>query len=673
PSPKGAPTAAPGATPATAKGTPGAPARIPAAVPQQSVAIYVYPDDANAGGMAARTAESIARRAQSEGWKTLNDPRVPELLERSPDDLARTADALSTARAAYKEALEENGRLRLDAAQADLQKSKESLLDAAAAPDYVALRQVHLYLGVVALNLGQQDQAMAQLRSVAFLAPNLALNKDLYAPSILDAFAAAKASLATSAKGALRIEVDGAKNALVIFDGVSRGTAPKTLTDLPEGEHYLEVRAPGASPQLLAVSVFPSMETPTIVTMRSAGASLRQSWARDGAEAGAVALARIVDADRIVLGSVRSTVTGVNAYQVRAAAFDVSLARKIQYAETGATKDPGANEPRLQKLATQLFKKSLTQPSAGSISSYAALLATRDRFLDRDSTLLTAELGYARQDHVFDAHGHYVSGTKDADPGNGERGFKLYTEERMTMHVRYGVKDVIALVVDVPVIAKTLTFRENGADTKATASGLGDVVAGLDIRLPRYESPRLALLYLAARAKLPSGASATPGFIHNYDRLLLGTGQFDLYGGVGGVIAMGDDNRADFEVGYTSRLPGRVNWSDNDGSPHYVNIGDEEHVHVDGARQVTRFFAAEADLDFTHRHATQHLRDPITEEDKAREMYLVNLALTGRMQVSESSEAGISLQHPVWGKITKTLFPVDVTGPHVSAWYSLRF
>lgn len=669
----------PGALAARKAGPPtkaSGPARTSSSAPApaaQTVVIHVWPEDANAPGVAAHTGSTIARRAQLQNFRPVSDARVSELLDRSPDDLERTADALEAAKAAYKEALEENGRLRLDAAQADLQKARDSLLDAAASPDYAALRQVHLYQAIVALNRGDEDAAAAQFRSVAFLAPAMTLDKDLYAPSVQEAFLAAKKSIAGAQRGALRIEVDGARNALVIFDGVPKGNAPKTLTGIPEGEHYLEVRAAGASPQLLAVTVFPAIETPTIVTMRSSGPSLRQAWTHVSAEKGAVALARIVGADRIVLGSVRSTVTGVAAYSIRAAAFDVSLGRRIQVADTSATRDPAASQSRLERLAQQLFRRPASEVAGNGESSYPVLLATRDRFVERDGTLLTVEVGVAQQDHVFDAHGKYVSASKDANPGAGEDGFSHYFEQRAVIHARYGLHDLATLVVDVPIVAKSLTYDDGNGKQKATASGLGDVTFGVDVRLPRYETPRLALLYLATRAKMPTGASATPHFLHQFDRVLLGSGQFDLYAGVGGAVPFGDKTRMGFEFGYTSRLPGRVDWSDRDGNPHYVNVGDEEHVHLDGARTVTRFLAPEIDLDFTHRHATQHYPDPITGDDKAREMYLVNLSLAAHMQLSERQSAGGSFSYPVWGKETKTFFPLDVTGPRLSIYYGLRF
>jgi len=131
--------------------------------------------------------------------------------------------------------------------------------------------------------------------------------------------------------------------------------------------------------------------------------------------------------------------------------------------------------------------------------------------------------------------------------------------------------------------------------------------------------------------------------------------------------------RVGFEAGYNARLPDRVNYAAN-GQPAFLNIGDEEHLHLEGSDQVMRWLAPEIALDFTHRHATQKFQDPVTHDDaKAREMYLLNLGLSARAQLSERTEAGATFEHPLWGKITKTLFPLDVTGPRFYAYYGVRF
>lgn len=661
-----APTPVAAATPVAAPSQQATPA------PLQSAAIYVYADDSNASKIASRATDAFVRRAQTDGWRPVSDPRIPDLLERAPADLVRTADALALARASYKDGLEQNGRLRLDGAEEALLRAKDALLEAAAAPDYNGLRQVHLYLGIVALNQGQPDVAAGQFRSLAFLAPAMVLSRDVFPPSVQEAFASAKRSIATGSKGALRVEVDGVKTATLIFDGVPKGSSPKTLLDLPEGEHYLEVRAPGFIPQLVAVNVLPALETPTIVTLRPAGPSLRSTWMDARGEAGAAALARIVEADRLVLGAVRTTVTGVSPFTVRGAAFDAALARRVQGGD--AAVNNASADPKLQKLAQLLFRAAPTGGAAAG-ASYAALVAARERFLDRDSTLLTLEAGGAWQDHVFDAHGSLKRATLDA--GGDDFGFKSYVETRAVIHARYGLREQVTLVLDVPLLTRELIYDFDDGNgtrkTKRTASGLGDVVLGADIRLPAYESPLLAMLYLSARVKMPSGQSTTPDFLRHYRKLVMGSGQWDVYGGVGGLLASGNA-RLGFEAGYNARLPDRVNYAGDQGAPQFLNIGDEEHLHLDASDQISRWLAPELFFDFTHRHATQHFQDPVSHDGaKAREMYLANLGAAVRLQISERTEAGAAFQHPVWGRITKTLFPLDVTGPRGWIYYGVRF
>lgn len=651
----------------------------PAATPPV-VVIHVYPDDGGAAATAAKTLDVLSKRAAAEGWKVTSEPRVAELLDRSPEDLVRAADALAAARAAYADALEQNSRLRLDQAQEALLRAKGAFVEASAAPMLAELRNVHLYLGIVSQNLGQPEAAAASFRTVVFLAPQLTLKTDVFPPSVVESFAEARRGVPTGAKGGLKIEAD-ARGAVVILDGVAKGSAPRVLNDLPEGTHYLEIRAPGMSPHLQPIEVVAGIETPVVVSLKPAAVTLRQLWFDERGELGAAAIARILQARRLILSSARTTVAGVSPFAVRGAAFDASPARKAQSAEAATTRDAPTTDERLSKLADTLFKV----PRATQGSTVASVAARRARILERDSALVTFETGGAYQSMMFDGHGRYVSATNytQDNAGSPDHGFDYYYETRTRLNLQYGLREKVTVVMTVPFFTKELhyaydddfdgTIDSDEEDVKRDDVGIGDIVAGADVRIPRFERGALSLVYVSGRVKLPTGASTTEGFLRQHRQLIMGSGQFDLYAGIGAVLPSGTW-RLGGEVGYLARLPDRV-WYHNIGrARRHLNPGDEEQMRLNVAKHMGRWLAPELFLDFTHRHATQDFVDPITHQfGEAREMFLVNMGLAFRAEFSEKTTAGLVLQHPVWGKTTTTFFPLDVTGPRVALYYGVRY
>ena len=71
---------------------PETPTSDPSAAPP-AVVIHVYPEDGGAAATATKTLDVLSRRATAEGWKVTSEPRVSELLDRSPEDLVRAANA----------------------------------------------------------------------------------------------------------------------------------------------------------------------------------------------------------------------------------------------------------------------------------------------------------------------------------------------------------------------------------------------------------------------------------------------------------------------------------------------------------------------------------------------------------------------------------------------------
>src|SRR5207237_8185954 len=95
-----------------------------------------------------------------------------------------------------------------------------------------------------------------------------------------------------------------------------------------------------------------------------------------GADGGATAIARILQVDRVVIGSARSTVTGVSPFAIRAAAFDSETRKRAESSEIAATRDPPTTDQRLVGLAEILFRRT---NGAGRVSS-AAIGSRRHRF-----------------------------------------------------------------------------------------------------------------------------------------------------------------------------------------------------------------------------------------------------------------------------------------------------
>lgn len=654
-----------------------APSAALAADPPQTAIVHVYAEDAASSPIAAQLADAMVKRANGSGrWRASTDKTAGELLERAPDDLARWAESLVRARAAYSDALEHNTRLRLELAQETLLKARASYLEAVVSPVYEELRNVHLYQGVILFNQGHPDAATQQFRQTLFLSPQLVLNREVFSPSIVSAFELAKRGIRSGPKGAIRIDCD-TPGCVMALDGIYKGSS-RLLENIPEGEHYLEFRAPGAVPQLQAIQVSANAETPVLVSLRKAGASLKSVWADGKGENGGAAIAKILRADRLVLASVRSTVAGMLPFTASAAVFEAETERRFSDAETGLS---GANDTRVPRFIDSLF----TKPQV-NVAGRAAIVAARARFVERDSAMVMLEAGTAFQNKVYDDKGRYVSsdGWGEFSRFSPDQDFDSYSETRTVIHVRYGVRERATAFVSIPFYTKTLRYTfdandngtiENGEDdTEREDSGFGDVQMGVDIRVPRFEIGPLSMVYATTRVELPTGSSVeTCGFLRRYCTLVMGSGQWDVYAGLGGFIAR-DQWRFGFELGYNARLPDRV-WYYNEPRAHrHLDIGDEQKLHLDGSMHVFSWLAPEVFLDFTRRNATEKFIDPTTHDfGKAPEMLLADLGVAVRADFSERTRGGVVVQHPVYGKTTMTFFPLDVTGPRAFLYYGYRF
>lgn len=622
-----------------------------------TIVIHAVAEDAAAAALAGQTADVIARRASDRGVRSVADPRVADLIALPPEVLVRTAVSLETARGALADGIQQNTRLRLESAQESLFRARSAFLEAVAFPSYDELGKLHLYLGIVALNLREPTAASAHFRIASQLSPSRTLDPRAFSPSVVELFNDARRG--APARATLRVECEPA-GALILVDGTPHGVAPRVLEDLSPGEHYLEVRAPGFVPILQLVRVSPGSVTPVPVELVKAPASFKQVWSEDGegkADPAGAAIARILGHDRLALATVRSTVAGVSPFEVRGAVFDAASRAKIRTGAASASRDPATTEARLGRFAEALL--AAAQERGESI---AARVATSARFVPRDRLLVRLESGGAVQDRNFDGHARYQTGR--APP------FREYQESRTVLRLRYGVRDRVTVTFDAPFYAKRLIdsaweYQDSDGDGNPDTfvlldererddAGMGDVVAGADIRVPRLQAGPLALAYVGFRAKLPTGNDATQsGSISDLDTLVMGSGQFDLQAGIGGVLARGR-TRFGFEASYNARLPDRVAYYNTNRFRQHLNPGDEQKLHADGAVHLGGWFAPELFADFIHRNKTENF---------GPEMFLLDAGIALRAQFSERLEAGVAGQHPVWGKNTRTFFPLDVTGP----------
>jgi hypothetical protein len=234
-------------------------------------------------------------------------------------------------------------------------------------------------------------------------------------------------------------------------------------------------------------------------------------------------------------------------------------------------------------------------------------------------------------------------------------------------------------VVEAPIVLRTIDYdyldgSQNLHDRTARGSGVGDVAVGLDVRLPGLESAGRSLVYLSTRLKLPTGDSGADGFLRSYGRLPVGTGQYDFYAGLGATWASEDD-RLDAEVGWNANLPGELYWADDNANRAFLNMGDQQIVHVDVARHLGSWLAPELYLDFRHRDRTKEFESPFDpNSNDAPESYLATLGFAARFELSEVVEAGATLDHPVWGRANSTFMPIaDVAGPRLAVYYGRRF
>jgi PEGA domain len=159
------------------------------------------------------------------------------------------------------EALETHREL-LQEARATMKRANEQIFNLQTGPAIKSFeRALALYARSVPVweSISEYEKCLVDLASALITArrpardaferalainPKLALNADLYSPEVMDELRAARKSAA--ARKHVSVSVSGTPaGAAVHWDGQQVGEAPVTITDVPVGEHWLLVTAPG--------------------------------------------------------------------------------------------------------------------------------------------------------------------------------------------------------------------------------------------------------------------------------------------------------------------------------------------------------------------------------------------------------------------------------------------
>jgi len=163
------------------------------------------------------------------------DPGADQAPARSLFDIARKRFA----EVAYERALDALVDAEAKARRADPTPSLWQLLT-----------EIHVLMGVVDTARGADEQAVADFRVARLLDQKLMLDAAYYPPNVRARFAQA----APAGRSSGEIEIHDPSNATVTIGGQWTCQAP-CLRELPEGEHYLALEAPGREPRIERVLV----------------------------------------------------------------------------------------------------------------------------------------------------------------------------------------------------------------------------------------------------------------------------------------------------------------------------------------------------------------------------------------------------------------------------------
>lgn len=128
-----------------------------------------------------------------------------------------------------------------------------------------------LLLGLSHTGMGDEAAARAAFREVVVLDPARELDPISYPPTVIEWFSGVRAEVLGLRGGAVEIELAGDYTEVEVFvDGLSRGTGPVTVEDLPPGGHHIFVVADGGRRAYQAVEVLPGQPQRATLTLQSA-------------------------------------------------------------------------------------------------------------------------------------------------------------------------------------------------------------------------------------------------------------------------------------------------------------------------------------------------------------------------------------------------------------------
>ncbi len=124
-----------------------------------------------------------------------------------------------------------------------------------------------LFLGASQVLAGSEDEGGKTFAHALWLDSELELDQTFFPVGVQEVFEKAKTARSMQATSALSVETSR-KGAPVYLDGDFRGLTPLNLSNLPVGEHYLKVKAPGYQEYRSKLSLYEGMTKKVNVPMK---------------------------------------------------------------------------------------------------------------------------------------------------------------------------------------------------------------------------------------------------------------------------------------------------------------------------------------------------------------------------------------------------------------------
>lgn len=203
--------------------------------------VVVVPFAALSGDVPQRAGEKAAVMFSSEVKSADGFALVDVRRASTADPHAETLDA---ARAAVEEAKSLRQGRKFNAAEKKLGEALDLYKKGAAGlTDVAELQDAFVLLAAIQYNTGRDEEGAKSLDTALALAPTRELPLAKTSPMFTRVVNAAKANLEKAPKGSLMVESTPA-GAQVFVDGVSLGTSPVLVKDVPAGQHTWRVQLP---------------------------------------------------------------------------------------------------------------------------------------------------------------------------------------------------------------------------------------------------------------------------------------------------------------------------------------------------------------------------------------------------------------------------------------------